>query len=210
MDKARSKSKNSDNKQNSAALYTLVVFIGTFFTACLMTLVSTLVLEEMETFMVGFVILLVVILVGVVFYIVGTAVSACGQQHLNSKASRRIPGAKKALTLAKNASRVANICNDVVGDICGTVSGGIGTALAAVLVSAGGAKGLIVSVGISGCIAAATVAGKALGKNIAIDRADDIIFNVGRLLDLPEVIRFELKNRELAQKKTAKQNKSGD
>ncbi len=210
MDKARSKSKNSDNKQNSAALYTLVVFIGTFFTACLMTLVSTLVLEEMKTFLVGFVILLLVILVGVVFDIVGTAVSACGQQPLNAKASRRIPGAKKALSLAKNASRVANICNDVVGDICGTVSGGIGTALAAVLVSAGGAKGLIVSVGISGCIAAATVAGKALGKNIAIDRADDIIFNVGRLLDLPEVIRFEIKNQELAKKKAAKQNKSGD
>ncbi len=210
MDKARSKSKNSDNKQNSAALYTLVVFIGTFFTACLMTLVSTLVLEEMKTFLVGFVILLLVILVGVVFDIVGTAVSACGQQPLNAKASRRIPGAKKALSLAKNASRVANICNDVVGDICGTVSGGIGTALAAVLVSAGGAKGLIVSVGISGCIAAATVAGKALGKNFAIDQADNIIFNVGRLLDLPEVIRFELKNRELAKKKAAKRNKSGD
>lgn len=202
MDKGRTKSKNAD-KPNGDAFYTLVVFVATFFTACLITLVSTLVLEEMKTFLVGFVILLLVILVGVVFDIVGTAVSACGQQHLNAKASRRIPGAKKALALAKNASRVANICNDVVGDICGTVSGGIGTALAAVLVASGGVKGLLCSVGISGCIAAATVAGKALGKNFALSRADDIIFNVGRLLDLPQVVKYELKSREIAAQKSA-------
>lgn len=194
----------TNNKQNSAAIYTLVVFTGTFFTACLMTLVSTLVLEQMETFMVGFIILLVVILVGVVFDIIGTAVSVCGQSHLNAKASRRMPGAKKALTLVRNASRVANICNDVVGDICGTVSGGIGTALAAVLVSSGGWLGLACSVGISGCIAAVTVAGKALGKNLALSQADEIIFRVGCLLDLPEVIRWQMKNRELAEKKAAK------
>lgn len=185
-----------NNKQNSAAVYTLVVFVGTFFCACLMTLISSLVLEEMESFIVGFVLLLLVILVGVLFDIVGTAVSVCDQRHLNAKASRRIPGAKKALMLTKNASRVANICNDVVGDICGTVSGGIGTALAAVLVASGGMVGLMCSVGISGCIAAMTVAGKALGKNMALENADTIIFNVGRLLDLPAVIRYSLKNRD--------------
>ena len=35
-----------------------------------------------------------------------------------------------------------------------------------------------------------TAAGKALGKGFAIDKADDIIFNVGRILDLPEVLRY--------------------
>lgn len=199
--KSGKKQTAKNNKKNSAALYTLVVFIGTFFTACLMTFVSTLVLEQMETFMIGFIVLVVVILVGVLFDIVGTAVSVSGQSHLNAKASRKIPGAKKALLLVKNASRVANICNDVVGDICGTVSGGLGTALAALLISGGGWQGLMASVGISGGIAAVTVAGKALGKNFAISRADDIIYNVGCLLDLPEVIRYQMKNRELAEKK---------
>lgn len=194
----------TNNKQNSAALYTLVVFIGTFFTACLMTLASTLVLEQMETFGVGFAILIMVILVGVLFDIVGTAVSVCGQSHLNAKASRKIPGAKKALLLVKNASRVANICNDVVGDICGTVSGGLGTALAAMLISGGGWQGLMCSVGISGCIAAATVAGKALGKNFALSMADDIIYRVGCLLDLPNFVRYYLKNKEMAAKKAGK------
>ncbi len=197
----------ANNKHNSAAVYTLIVFIGTFFTACLMTLVSSLVLEEMETFTVGLVILLVVIFVGVLFDIVGTAIGVCGMASLNSKAARRIPGAKKAIGLVKNASRVANICNDVVGDICGTVSGGIGTALAAVLVSSGGWLGLAVSVGISGCIAAMTVAGKAMGKNFALQQADTIIFKVGQLLDLPAVVRWHLKNRERAAKKQPKGGK---
>lgn len=190
-----------NNKQHSAAVYTALVFVGTFFSACLMTLASTLVLEQMKSFWVGFIVLIIVILIGVIFDIIGTAVSVAGQSHLNAKASRRIPGAKKALSLVKNASRVANICNDVVGDICGTVSGGLGTALAAVLITSGGAWGLLCSVGISGCIAAATVAGKALGKNLALSRADEIIFRVGCLLDLPEVVCFKLKSRELAAKK---------
>lgn len=184
MDKARSKSKNSDNKQNSAALYTLVVFIGTFFTACLMTLVSTLVLEEMETFMVGFVILLVVILVGVVFDIVGTAVSACGQQHLNSKASRRIPGAKKALTLAKNASRVANICNDVVGDICGIVSGATGAVIVAQLQRSLSWESVLVSVAVTALISGLTIGGKAMAKPFAMKQSTRVVYWAGRFLHL--------------------------
>lgn len=185
-----------NNKQNSAAVYTLVVFVGTFFCACFITLVSNVVLSQMKSVIIGFVLLLLVVLIGVLFDIIGTAVSVCDQRHLNAKASRRIPGAKKALMLTKNASRVANICNDVVGDICGTVSGGIGTALAASLVISDGMAGLACSVAISGCIAAMTVAGKALGKNMALENADNIIFNVGRLLDLPTVIRYSLKNRQ--------------
>jgi len=186
----------TNTKQNSAAVYTLVVFVSTFFCACLISLVSTFVLANMECFWLGFTVLMLVVLIGVFFDIIGTAVSVCGQTHLNAKASRKIPGAKKALLLTRNASRVANICNDVIGDVCGTVSGGIGTALAAVLTTSGGTRGLLVSVGIAGCIAAMTVAGKALGKSFAIEKADHIIFNVGRLLDWPEVLRYYLKQHQ--------------
>lgn len=186
----------TNTKQNSAAVYTLIVFVSTFFCACLISLVSTFVLANMESFWLGFTVLMLVVLIGVFFDIIGTAVSVCGQTHLNAKASRKIPGAKKALLLTRNASRVANICNDVIGDVCGTVSGGIGTALAAVLTTSGGTRGLLVSVGIAGCIAAMTVAGKALGKSFAIEKADHIIFNVGRLLDWPEVLRYYLKQHQ--------------
>ena len=186
----------TNTKQNSAAVYTLVVFVSTFFCACLISLVSTFVLANMESFWLGFTVLMLVVLIGVFFDIIGTAVSVCGQTHLNAKASRKIPGAKKALLLTRNASRVANICNDVIGDVCGTVSGDIGTALAAVLTTSGGTRGLLVSVGIAGCIAAMTVAGKALGKSFAIEKADHIIFNVGRLLDWPEVLRYYLKQHQ--------------
>ena len=186
----------TNTKQNSAAVYTLVVFVSTFFCACLISLVSTFVLANMESFWLGFTVLMLVVLIGVFFDIIGTAVSVCGQTHLNAQASRKIPGAKKALLLTRNASRVANICNDVIGDVCGTVSGGIGTALAAVLTTSGGTRGLLVSVGIAGCIAAMTVAGKALGKSFAIEKADHIIFNVGRLLDWPEVLRYYLKQHQ--------------
>ena len=81
MNQKKSAAKNGgkvNNKQNSAAVYTLVVFVGTFFCACLIALVSELVLKNMNSFWLGFSVLVCVVLIGVFFDIIGTAVSVCG------------------------------------------------------------------------------------------------------------------------------------
>ncbi|MGI5824382.1 MAG: hypothetical protein ACOX7J_02310 [Bacillota bacterium] len=173
--------------------YVVLIFIVTFFIASAMYLFSQLVLEGIESVIVGFVLLFLVVFVGIVFDVVGTAIAVANPASFRAKASRRLPGAKKSLHLIEHADKVANICNDVVGDICGTVSGGIGAALVYIVVSSGEDKIMVVSVIMTGIIAALTVGGKALGKNFAINNADFIIWHVGKILDLKYLLKYKYK-----------------
>lgn len=83
----------------------------------------------------------------------------------------------------RNADRVASFCNDVVGDICGTVSGALGAAIVfQVVLNHPGFNESILSIIMTGLVAALTVSGKALGKKKAIAEADHIVFRVGQAL----------------------------
>lgn len=176
--------------------YVVLVFIATFVIASVMYLFSQLVLSNIESIIIGFALLLVVIFIGILFDIVGTGIAVADAATFRAKASRKLPGAKKSLMLIDNADKVANICNDVIGDICGTVSGGISAALVFVLVSDGGLLELIVSVVLTALTAALTVGGKAMGKNFALRKADSIIWVVGRILDLKAVFAHMKKNND--------------
>lgn len=178
-----------DSGKWSRLRYAILIFLFTFICASAIYLFSQLVLSNLQSIIIGFVLLLLVILIGILFDIVGTSIAAANYATFCAKASRKLPGAKKSLRLIENADKVANICNDVVGDICGTVSGGIGTALVFVLVSSGGTLELVASVVMTGIIAALTVGGKAVGKNFALSNPDFIISNVGKILDFKEVIK---------------------
>lgn len=176
--------------------YAALVFIATFVIASLMYLFSQLVLSNIESILIGFGLLLLVIFIGILFDIVGTGIAVADASTFRAKASRKLPGAKKSLMLIDNADKVANICNDVIGDICGTVSGGISAALVFVLVSNGGLLELIVSVVFTAVTAALTVGGKALGKNFALQKADSIIWVVGRILDIKAVVTYKKKKKQ--------------
>ena len=60
---------------------------------------------------------------GILFDIIGVAVTAADPRPFHSMAAHKEKGAKEALKLLRNADRVSSVCNDVVGDICGIVSG---------------------------------------------------------------------------------------
>lgn len=128
--------------------------------------------------------LLLVIGVGILFDIIGTAVTAAHETPFHAMAADKVFGAKQAIWLVRRADRVANFCNDVVGDICGTASGSLNAVLI-IEVSSRFARGLntdLFSVISLGLVAAITVGGKAWGKSTAINGADRIIFKVGQAL----------------------------
>ena len=175
--------------------YVVLIFIITFCSASAMYLFSQVVLENIESVIIGFVLLLLVVLIGIIFDVVGTAIAVANPATFRAKASRKLPGAKKSLHLIQHADKVANICNDVIGDICGTVSGGIGAALVYIVVSSGEKSILIASVIMTGATAALTVGGKALGKNFAINNADFIIWHVGKILDIKSFFSKKQKNK---------------
>ena len=80
---------------------------------------------------------------GILFDIIGVAVTAADPRPFHSMAAHKEPGAKEALMLLRNAGRVSSVCNDVVGDICGIVSG---TTTAVIVVRLQAALGLPESV----------------------------------------------------------------
>ena len=118
---------------------------------------------------------------GIFFDIIGVAVTAASEVPFHSMASKKIPGAKISIKLVRNADKVSNFCNDVIGDVCGIVSGSIGAFIASKILHDIGYISIFDAL-IGSLIAALTVAGKALGKNFAIVNSNAIIFNVSKII----------------------------
>jgi len=172
----------------------LSIFIWTFVLAVVFSLLSETVLRSSTLALAGAVLVLIV-LIGILFDIIGLATATADRITLNAMAAKRVPGARQGLRMVRNAPRVTAICNDLVGDICGTVSGAAGAAIvlriglthAGWVVSPGGYPSGDLTHGIwtvlmVALVAAVTVGGKAAGKNVAIARADEIVFRAGRVL----------------------------
>ena len=127
--------------------------------------------------------LLVIVAVGILFDIIGVAVTSADEKPFHSMASRRVPGAKEAIRLLRSAGKVSSICNDVVGDICGVVSGAASATIAArALTYVDFSWPQAVSLGMSALVAGLTVGGKAVGKTVAIRSCTEIVFTVGKFL----------------------------
>ncbi|MBY6275667.1 hypothetical protein, partial [Symbiobacterium thermophilum] len=145
---------------------------------------SSLALNRVNT-IVAFLIVLVLIGVGIVFDILGTSVTAAELPPLNSMASKKVPGAKQAIWLVKNADAVANFCNDVVGDVAGAVTGAAGATVAlrlSLVLQGNSWLEQALSLLIIGVISGLTVGGKAAGKSFAIESATIVVMTAGRVI----------------------------
>ena len=173
-----------NDKKRRKTRWLLVTVIWTFFLAIIFGFITHYLLNEVKSLTVSFLILLIVIVIGIVFDLVGTAAAAAKIAPLNAKAARRVTGAKKAVYLVKNAERVANFCNDVVGDISGIISGTIAALIVYRLVSFFPTQMADFYLGIllTAVVASLTVGGKAWGKSIAIKYSTEVILLAGLIL----------------------------
>lgn len=184
--------------------WNLFVSIGTFILAVLISIASEFLLENIQSLILSFIILLLVISIGIVFDIIGIAAAVAEESPFHAKAAKKVFGAKKAIYLIRNADQVANFCNDVIGDISGIVSGVIGAALVfRFMVEQPGLDRALFSVVMTGFIASLTVGGKSVGKIIALEKANSIIFTLSLILAridqiLPGIFPF---NHKLSNKK---------
>ena len=121
---------------------------------------------------------------GILFDIIGVAVTAADPKPFHSMASHKEKGAAEALMLLRNAGRVSSVCNDVVGDICGIVSGTTAAVIVVRLQAAFGVESVLMSVGVTALISGLTIGGKALGKTVAIRSSTQVVYWVGRFLHL--------------------------
>ena len=127
-------------------------------------------------------VLLAFILLGIVFDIIGVAVTAADVRPFHSMAARKIPGAREALSLIRRASKVSSFCNDVVGDICGIISGSTSAIIVTRLQQALNLRSVAISLAITALVSGLTIGGKAIGKTFAIDKSTAVLQIVGRIM----------------------------
>ena len=169
-------------ERNKTIRWVVTIFFVTMLVSGVISLVSDRIMA-VSGMVVAFLILLAIILVGIIFDIVGVAVTSADEKPFHSMAARKVPGAQESIKLLRNAERVSSICNDVVGDICGVVSGSASATIAAqVLQSFEFSVPQLITLVMSAMVAGCTVGGKAIGKTFAINSCTKIVYTVGRVV----------------------------
>jgi len=169
-------------ERNKTARWVVTVFFLTILISGTISLISDEIMA-VSSMAVAFLILLAIVLIGIVFDIIGVAVTSADEKPFHSMAARKVPGAHEAIGLLRGAERVSSICNDVVGDICGVVSGSASATIAAqVLQNFEFSWPRMVSLVMSALVAGLTVGGKAVGKTLAMNSCTSIVHTVGKVL----------------------------
>lgn len=183
----------SKKERNKTISWVITIFFVTILVSGTISLVSDMIMD-VSTVVVAFLILLGIVLIGIIFDIIGVAVTSADEKPFHSMAARKVPGAQDAIRLLRKAERVSSICNDVVGDICGVVSGSASATIAAQVIAAGSFSWpQLVTLILSSLVAGLTVGGKAIGKTFAINSCTTIVHTVGKLLwafrNIPALLR---------------------
>lgn len=176
-------SKPKKDPRRRAVSWVIFVFFLSFVLSLLMSWSSSTALSAVGITLATLTVLILVT-IGILFDILGVAVTSADKPPLVAMTTRRVPGARQALWMVQNADRMASICNDVVGDICGIVSGATGAVIVARLQKGLNLESVLISVGVTALISGATIGGKALGKPFAMNQSKRVVHLAGRFLHL--------------------------
>lgn len=171
---------NYKNADNSRMKWFITIFITTFILSIIFSYISTNAISSLELFP-AIIILIITIFIGIIFDIIGVAVTVAKEEEFHAKATKKIEGSKTSINLIRNSAKVSNICADVIGDICGVLSGAI-SALVTIKITEKFGLEFNIQFIISALVASLTVGGKALGKGIAMKKSTKIVHMVGVIL----------------------------
>lgn len=190
---SKSDAASAKRERNKQIRWIITIFIVTILVSATISYASDAIMSA-STMPVAFVILFAIIVIGIVFDVVGVAVTSADEKPFHSMAARKVPGSQEAIRLLRNAERVGSICNDVVGDICGVVSGAASATIAAQIVSNFSLSvPQVISLAMSALAAGVTVGGKAMGKSLAIHSCTKIVHSTGKVIwffrHIPDFLR---------------------
>lgn len=166
-------SKTKKNKINWN--WILKIIIITFVISVLFSFISETAIPNVNIFL-GVILTLLFILMGVMFDMIGVAVTASDEYIFHSMASKKVRGAKLAVKFKKNADKLSSFCQDVIGDICGIVSGATGAVISVKIQELLNINGLIITLIVMGIISSLTIGGKAIEKSIAMNKSNEILY----------------------------------
>lgn len=163
------------NKKKIDKKWILSITIAAFLISLSFSIISETIIPNVNV-IVSIIVLFIVIILGIVFDMIGISVTVADLKSFNGMASRKIKGASLGVEFIKNAEKVSSFCNDVIGDICGIISGSIGITISVALANNFGFNLVPITLITTALIASFTIGGKAIGKTIAINRCNKILF----------------------------------
>jgi len=179
MEEKLSKSDNT-NKNKGPFRWVIIVSVITFSLSLLFSFISNIVIKGLAVIP-AILVLLVVIFIGIIFDLIGVATTIAKEEEFHSMAAKKIHGSKEAIKLIRNSPKVSNFCADVIGDICGVLSGSLSAIITLKLTESYGISSDF-QILISAIVAALTVGGKAISKEIAKRKPTQIVFLVSKLI----------------------------
>lgn len=169
-------------ERKKAVRWVVTIFLVTIAVSATISFVSEEIMS-VSGIAVAFAILLVIVMIGILFDIIGVAVTSADEKPFHSMAARKVPGAAEAIKLLRRAEKVSSICNDVIGDICGVVSGSASATIAAqMLTSFEFTWPNLLTLMMSALVSGLTVGGKAIGKSFAINSNTTIVHTAGKVI----------------------------
>ena len=164
------KEKNKKLNNNSWVIF---IAITTFVLSLLFSFISNTVIANLNIIL-GIIVLVIVILIGVFFDLIGVAVTVGNEEDFHAQASKKIKGAKTSIKMIRNSAKVSNFCADVIGDICGVLSGAISAVIVLKMTEYYGFSENLQFI-MSAIVASLTVGGKAFTKGLAKKNSTKII-----------------------------------
>lgn len=169
-------------KEKRGRRWVVTVILITFVISSLLQMIQAGLMSKVNLAM-AFVILITFVLIGILFDIIGVAVTSANEVPFHSLSSQKIRGAKEAVRLIRSADRVGSFCNDVIGDIVGIISGATTTVIVSMVLTSGiSISSFALTTVMTALVAALTIGGKAAGKRIAIEKSNNIVFFVGKVI----------------------------
>ena len=173
--------KKTKKKNNFDYIWVFKISLIAFGISFVLSFISENTLSNVG-FIIGVSLVFMFIVLGVVFDMIGVAVTSADEKQFHSMSSRKVRGAKMAVLLKKNADKVSSFCNDVIGDICGVISGSAGVVIALKISQYLNTSSFLPTLLFTSLIASLTIGGKALGKNVAINKGNEILFVFAKVL----------------------------
>ena len=175
--------KKIDNKKIIDWHWIGIITLTAFLISIAFSLLSESVINNVGI-IISIIILLLVILVGVIFDMVGISVTVADLKTFNSMAAKKVNGSKVAVKFIKNSEKLSSFCNDVIGDICGIISGALSSSIVILLSNKLSFNLLITTLIITGLVASLTIGGKAMGKSVAINKSNIILFKFSKIVSI--------------------------
>jgi len=173
--KKENKKQEKKKKNKSNYRWVLTITIVAFIVSFAFSTISEYVLPNASLGL-GIIIVFLFIALGILFDMIGVAVTSAEEIPFHSMSAKKVRGANVAVTFKRNADKVGSFCNDVIGDICGVISGSLSVLIASNIAGSLSLDPTITSLIVTACIASITIGGKALGKNIAIKKSNIILY----------------------------------